>query len=75
MADYTEYKTVKGDRWDTIAHKAYGDSKAMDEIIRANPTVPMAAVLPEGTTILVPIKTRGGLQSSINTNNLPPWKR
>jgi phage tail protein X len=68
---YTKYITVEGDRWDTIAHKAYGDATQYSKIIEANPFVTKSGVLPSGITIFVPVQDR----PTVNSSNLPPWKR
>lgn len=68
---YTKYKTIAGDRWDTIAYKAYGNPMKISPIVEANPNVTKSAVLPEGVTLYIPIQER----ESVNSNILPPWKR
>lgn len=68
---YTAYKTVEGDRWDTIAFKAYGDATQYGKIIEANPLIPKGVVLPSGLTLYIPVEDR----PSVNTSLLPPWKR
>lgn len=68
---YTKYTAVYGDRWDTIAYKAYGDPMKMGTIIEANPRVPKSALVPEGTILYIPVKDR----DSVNVTSLPPWKR
>lgn len=67
----TTYKTGQGDRWDTIAYKAYGDPHLITPIVEANPTVAITDVLPAGITIKIPVRER----PSIDTALLPPWKR
>lgn len=68
---YTKYITVEGDRWDTIAFKAYGDPLKITPLIEANPKVPKSPILPSGLTIFVPLMEK----ATANTNILPPWKR
>lgn len=68
---HTKYITVEGDRWDTIAFKAYGDPLKITPLIEANPKVPKTPVLASGITIYVPLMEK----ESVNTNLLPPWKR
>ena len=36
------YTTQDGDRWDTIAHKHYGNALAINRLIAANPHLPLA---------------------------------
>jgi phage tail protein X len=68
---YTKYITQEGDRWDTIAYKAYGVATQITPIIEANPGVAKTPVLPSGITLFIPLMEK----ASINTNLLPPWKR
>lgn len=67
----TTYTTTQGDRWDTIANKAYGDPFKVTPIIEANKGLAIDEVLPSGITIVVPILERPALDKSL----LPPWKR
>lgn len=71
MAEYLEYVTREGDRWDLIAHRMYGDAYDYERIIVANPDVPIVPVLPAGLTILVPLRPA----EEIAAESLPPWKR
>lgn len=71
MAEFSEYITIEGDRWDTIAWKAYGDANLYPQIAEANPDVPLSDVLPAGTRLLVPVLERPEIDKSV----LPPWKR
>lgn len=70
----TQYKTVEGDRWDTVAFKAYGDCTGtqIDTIKSANPYVTAKDVLPAGIYLNIPI-----LEESAESieENLPPWKK
>ena len=71
MAEFTEYITIEGDRWDTVAHKAYGDPMRYPEIAAANRKVPLGAVLAPCTKLMVPVLQ----EIDLDTNLLPPWKR
>lgn len=71
MAEFSEYITIDGDRWDTVAWKAYGNANLYPQIMEANPDVVADPVLPTGTRLLVPIATA----PEIDKTNLPPWKR
>lgn len=71
MAKFTRYTTKFGDRWDTVAYAAYGDVLGMNDIIRANPQVPLYPVFPSGLTINIPVKER----PEVTKSNLPPWRR
>lgn len=64
-----EYVTAEGDRWDLIAWRMYGDAYAFEEIVKANPHVPVRPVLPSGLRLLVPLRPRP------TVGGLPPWKR
>jgi phage tail protein X len=71
MEETTIYITKEGDRWDTIADKAYGDVSKMDKIIDANPELALVDVFREGITLTLPIIP----ETETQTSNLPPWKR
>jgi len=73
MANFVEYVAKQGDRWDTIAFKAYGDSTLVNGIIEANPTIVISPILEAGTRVIVPILEQGDIQ--IDSELLPPWKR
>lgn len=68
----TEYITKKGDRWDTVAWKAYGDANRINEIIEANPDVPVTPVFDDNIRLKVPIIEQ---ESELDVALLPPWKR
>lgn len=73
MANLAEYLVKDGDRWDSIAFKAYGDSTLIGGIIEANKAIVISAVLVAGTKIYIPILEDGGI--IIDSELLPPWKR
>jgi len=73
MANFVEYVAKQGDRWDTIAFKAYGDATLINGIIEANPTIVISPILEAGTRVIVPILEQGDIQ--IDSELLPPWKR
>jgi phage tail protein X len=68
----TEYITVKGDRWDSIAYKAYGDSTMFHLIADANPNIPLQDTFEGGVRLIVPIMEQ---EASNIIELLPPWKR
>lgn len=70
---FTEYITNEGDRWDTIATKAYGDPFQIGRIIEANVNLPLDSVFEAGIRVAVPIVDV--ITESIDPNDLPPWKR
>lgn len=71
MADFTPYVTKENDRWDLIAYKAHGNVENMQDIIEANPSVPIYEVLPSGITLKIPVKAAPEVSKQL----LPPWKR
>lgn len=73
MANYTEYLTIQGDRWDTVAYKAYGDATMVQPIIEANKEVYLTEILPAGVRLLVPIIEVAEVKT--DPELLPPWKR
>lgn len=70
---FVEYVSKQGDRWDTIAFKAYGDASLVNGIIEANKTILISPIIPLGTRVIVPILEEGDIQ--IDSELLPPWKR
>lgn len=73
MSSFVEYVTKQGDRWDTIAFKAYGDATLINGLIEANTTTVISPIIATGTRIIVPILESGDIQ--IDSELLPPWKR
>ncbi len=70
---FTEYIVKQGDRWDTIAFKAYGDASLIEGLIEANVSVVISPTLEAGTRLIVPILEDGDIQ--LDSELLPPWKR
>jgi len=68
----TEYVTIQGDRWDSIAFKAYGDSSMFSKIQDVNPNIPLVDNFEGGIKILIPIIE---ILDTTNIDLLPPWKR
>lgn len=68
----TQYTVTDGERWDTIAGKAYGKASSFARIIEANPLVPITTRLEAGIVLVIPILE----DNSIKTDKelLPPWK-
>jgi phage tail protein X len=73
MTEYVPYVTQQNDRWDSIAHRFYGDRYGYERIIAANPTVPIRPVLPAGLKLAIPLIERTAAQTI--ATKLPPWKR
>jgi len=68
-----EYVVKDGDRWDTVAYKAYGDASMFNNIIDANPSVVVTATLTAGTRLTIPILEDSDIV--VDSQLLPPWKR
>jgi phage tail protein X len=66
------YTTVEGDRIDALAARFYGGNYGISIISDANPEVPMSAIYPLGTVLVIPI-----VDDSIidDKTDLPPWKQ
>lgn len=73
ISGYLPHTAIEGQRWDTLAWLYYGDAYAYERIVAANPHIPLAATLPGGVTVYIPIIEVPATQSS--SENLPPWKR
>lgn len=68
----TTYTVVEGDRWDTIAYKAYGVAGRFREIQEVNPFVPVRTEPVPGTVLIVPVEEVTVAEVS---PSLPPWKQ
>ena len=66
------YTTKDGDRIDILANRFYGSNQGIQIISDANPDVPLTAVYPLGTVLIIPIMDDSQFT---NNNDLPPWKR
>lgn len=73
MQNFTEYITLAGQRWDTVAYEAYGDVAEVNRIIEANSSVPITATLQEGVRLLIPIVET--VAPEVDKTLLPPWRR
>lgn len=65
---FTSYTIKEGDRFDTIAQKAYGTPAHMHTLISDNPHIQTLVLLPKGETIWVRV-----LEDPVTGNILPPW--
>lgn len=65
----TEYVTIQGDMWDSIAYKVYGSESGMAELMAANPDHLNTVIFGAGIRLVVPVA------SVPNDNRLPPWKK
>lgn len=66
------YTTVEGDRIDLLANRFYGGMSGIRILVDVNPFVPIDAIFPTGTVLIVPILQKTQV---IHHENLPPWKR
>lgn len=71
--EFIEYRTLEGQRWDTIAYAALNDPYGYPAIIEANPQWRSVATLPAGVVLRVPVSEIA--EPTIAPENLPPWKR
>lgn len=67
-----QHTTIDGERWDTIAQKYYGNAAMMNDIISANPSVPLYDILPAGIVLDIPVIESNDVKT--DASNLPPWK-
>jgi nucleoid-associated protein YgaU len=73
MSDFVEYIVKDGERWDTIAQKAYGNPALYEGIIEANQSTVISPILTAGTRLKIPILNQAEIE--IDSELLPPWKR
>ena len=71
MTEYYTYITRDGDRWDMISQKYYNTPNLYEEIIKANPEVPIEPVLDAGIKLKIPVLE----ESETIQFELPPWKK
>lgn len=74
MANILQIVTKGGERWDNIALDAYGSPAMMNDIIAANPGIPLYDVLPAGIVVDLPILVSPA-DVKTDTEKLPPWKQ
>lgn len=48
------YTTQVGDRWDRLAYQYLGTPALYRDLLAANPTAPVVAILPPGVTLQIP---------------------
>lgn len=63
------YTTIAGDMWDSVAHKALGDCKKMDALIKANIKYKDIFIFPAGVVLAIPE------MEEKEQYTLPPWKQ
>lgn len=69
--EFYSYITRDGDRWDMISQKYYNTPNLYEEIIKANPEIPIKPVLDAGIKLKIPVLE----ESETIQFELPPWKR
>nr|DAK09400.1 MAG TPA: tail protein [Caudoviricetes sp.] len=69
--EFYSYITRDGDRWDMISQKYYSNPNLYEEIIKANPEVPIEPVLEAGIKLKIPVLE----ESETIQFELPPWKK
>lgn len=63
------YTTIAGDMWDGVAHKALGDCKKKDALIKENIKYKDIYIFPAGVVLTIPeIEEK-------EEYTLPPWKQ
>lgn len=71
MTEFYSYITKDNDRWDLISYKFYQNPTMYEEIIKANPKVPITPILESGIQLKIPILE----ESKTIKFELPPWKK
>lgn len=64
--------TVQGDTWDTIAHRAYGNTLRTQDLMEARENVRLLdiQIFPAGIEVTAP-----DVAESENTDDLPEWRK
>ena len=58
----------KGERWDAISYKMYGDSTQVEPLIQNNPGIPIGDYVAAGVQVFVPLITPVS-----STTSSTPW--
>ena len=58
----------KGERWDAISQKMYGDSTQIELLIQNNPGIPIGDYVAAGVQVFVPLIT-----PATSTTSSTPW--
>lgn len=72
MSGYFEHISSDGDRLDLLAWHYYGDATAYEQIVRANPGLPIWPIYPQGVRILIPV-VDAPAEPELSSEGLPPW--
>ncbi|MCK9264419.1 MAG: tail protein X [Deltaproteobacteria bacterium] len=67
---FLQHITTDGERWDMISWRYYRDVAYIGMLIEQNPHAPVSDALPSGIKLRIPV-----IESSADTEGLPPWKR
>ena len=70
--EYIEHITQAGERWDTIAHRYYGDATLLSPLVEANEHLRLLPVLPAGLPVRVPLIDDA---EALGPQDLPPLMR
>lgn len=71
---YIPYTIKFAQRWTDVGNAGYGNPASnLEDILRANPYIEIDAIIPDGTTLNVPVIMDDS--TVISPENLPPWKR
>lgn len=62
--------TMRGDTWDAVAYRLWGDERLMDALFRANPEHADVLVFPAGVVLTVP-----DVEPRLRKEDLPVWMR
>ncbi|HEY0155450.1 MAG TPA: tail protein X [Longimicrobium sp.] len=74
-AAHLVHVTKEGERWDQLSWKYYGDPNRYEELVTANPDVPIIPILPGGVSLRVPFLGEDLNVEAFPVDLLPPWKR
>lgn len=66
----TTYTTKNGDTWDMISFRLTGSPEQVIPLMQANPKYTEEFIFPAGVVLTIP-----ELNSVIDYDTLPPWKR
>lgn len=73
MENIIQHTAIEGQRWCDIAVEYYGKASMMNDIIKANPGIPLYDRLPGGVIVDIPIID--SVEVKTDAELLPPWKR
>ncbi|MDO4439198.1 MAG: tail protein X [Eubacteriales bacterium] len=69
----TEYNTVSGDTFDSIAYILYGNEALADRIMKANMDKIDYFVFPSGIKLVIPDKDE--IAGEISLSSVPEWRK